>query len=234
MVNQVKLVGQIGALVVVFALILFLAAGTGGWASGWLFLALFFGFVIVLSDWLARTNPALLSERMNGTMRDQQRQDTLVLLIINVLFLAWLVVMPLDAVRFRWSVVPVWVQGVGVVLLLAAFACFFLTFRENTYLSPSVRVQTERGQTVIATGPYHYVRHPMYSGFLLFMVRYRAVARFVVWAAGGNRVAAHSCAARGAGGTPAAGGATGLRPLHHRGALPPHPARLVSRAHDKR
>ena len=45
-----------------------------------------------------------------------------------------------------------------------------MTFRENSFLSPVVRVQEERGQTVISTGPYHYVRHPMYAAFILFVL----------------------------------------------------------------
>jgi protein-S-isoprenylcysteine O-methyltransferase Ste14 len=55
------------------------------------------------------------------------------------------------------------------VVLIGAFYLFFLTFRENSYLSPVVRIQKERGHRVVSTGPYHYVRHPMYAGFLLFM-----------------------------------------------------------------
>jgi protein-S-isoprenylcysteine O-methyltransferase Ste14 len=54
--------------------------------------------------------------------------------------------------------------------LLWSFYFFFLTFRENSFLSPVVRIQNERGHTVVSTGPYHYVRHPMYAGFLPFMI----------------------------------------------------------------
>jgi protein-S-isoprenylcysteine O-methyltransferase Ste14 len=59
---------------------------------------------------------------------------------------------------------------VGVVALLCSFYLFFATFRENSYLSPMVRIQEERGQTVVATGPYHFVRHPMYAAALLFLL----------------------------------------------------------------
>ena len=90
-------------------------------------------------------------------------------MVLQVFFLAWLVLMPLDAVRFRWSEMPGWLQVAGAILLLGSFYLFFLTFRENPYLSPVVRVQSERGQTVISTGPYHYVRHPMYAAAILFM-----------------------------------------------------------------
>lgn len=74
-----------------------------------------------------------------------------------------------DAGRFHWSPEPLWLQVVGAVVLLCSFYLFFLTFRENSYLSTVVRLQSERGHCVISTGPYHYVRHPMYAGFLLFM-----------------------------------------------------------------
>ncbi len=84
--------------------------------------------------------------------------------------IAWLVLMPLDVIRFHWSRMPIWLQVLGGVILLGSFYLFFLTFRENPYLSPAVRVQTERGQTVISTGPYHYVRYPMYAAVIPFTV----------------------------------------------------------------
>jgi protein-S-isoprenylcysteine O-methyltransferase Ste14 len=83
-------------------------------------------------------------------------------------FFSWLVLMALDAVRFRWSQMPLPLQGSGVILLLASFALFFLTFRENAYLSPAVRIQRDRGQVVVSTGPYRHVRHPMYAAFILY------------------------------------------------------------------
>jgi hypothetical protein len=54
--------------------------------------------------------------------------------------------MALDVVRFQWLQVPPWLQGIGALLLLGSFYVFYLTFRENSYLSPAVRVQTERGR----------------------------------------------------------------------------------------
>ncbi len=61
-------------------------------------------------------------------------------------------------------------QVVGAMALVGSFLLISLTFRENAFLSPTVRLQQERGQTVISTGPYQYVRHPLYaSGLLLFL-----------------------------------------------------------------
>ncbi len=165
------LAGQIVGMFVVFVAALFLPAGTFAWASGWVYLALFFGFTVAISLWLLRNNPGLLQERMTGVgSRQQKAWDKVLLAVVAAMFFAWLVLMPLDAVRFQWSQVPFWLQAVGVLVLGCSFLLLFLTFRENPYLSPAVRVQEERGQTVVSTGPYGYVRHPMYSGFVLFAV----------------------------------------------------------------
>lgn len=162
-------VGFVG-LLVVFALALFLAAGTVFWPAGWAFLVLFFGANAALARWLLRHDPGLLQERMTGGWGKAGKPtwDKWFVAGLQVFLLAWLILMGLDAVRFRWSQMPVWLQGVGAILLLGSFPLFFLTFRENPYASPAVRAQTERGQTVISTGPYHYVRHPMYAAGIPF------------------------------------------------------------------
>ena len=103
------------------------------------------------------------------TSPDQKAWDKVGFAVIYVVFLAWLVLMPLDAVRFHWSQVPGLLQVAGAIVLVCSFYLFFVTFRENSYLSAMVRIQTDRGQTVVSTGPYHYVRHPMYAAALLFL-----------------------------------------------------------------
>lgn len=87
-----------------FALALFLPAGTLAWPAGWIFLVLFFGFVIAVSLWLLRHNPGLLKERMNGVIQTGQKAwDQAIIIVTGGLFFAWLILMPLDAVRFHWS-----------------------------------------------------------------------------------------------------------------------------------
>ena len=170
-VNFKLLTAEIGGLFVVLALVLFFAAGTLAWPAGWTFLILFLAFTLALSLWLLKNNPGLLTERMTGLSSPKRKAwDTIFYAIANVLFLVWLAVMPLDAVRFHWSQMPAWLQVVGTLLLLYSFYLFFLTFRENSYLAPMVYIQKDRGQTVISTGPYHYVRHPMYAGAFLFLL----------------------------------------------------------------
>jgi len=86
-----------------------------------------------------------------------------------LLFVVWLILMPLDAVRFGWSEVPGWLQVLGALGLVLSLYVLFLTFRENAYLALVVKVQQERGQTVVTSGPYRYVRHPMYATMFLFL-----------------------------------------------------------------
>jgi protein-S-isoprenylcysteine O-methyltransferase Ste14 len=169
MMITVRLYAEIAIMFVVFCLALFLSAGTISWGAGWVFLFLFFAFIVVLSQWLLKHNPDLLTERLTGIGKANQLVwDKVFFVVIEVFFMAWLVLMPLDAIRFHWSYMPRWIQIAGAALLVGSFTLFFATFRENSYLSPAVRLQTERGQTVVSTGPYHYVRHPMYSAMIPF------------------------------------------------------------------
>jgi protein-S-isoprenylcysteine O-methyltransferase Ste14 len=148
---------------------LFLPAGTFAWMAGWAFFLLMSAYVIAISVWLLHFNPELLRERLTGIGRpDQKRWDKVFLGVMAVAFFAWFVLMGLDAVRYRWSRMPAAVQFVGALLLLISFYIFYRTFRENSFLSPAVRIQRERGQTVVSTGPYRYVRHPLYAGFIQF------------------------------------------------------------------
>ncbi|HET8843117.1 MAG TPA: isoprenylcysteine carboxylmethyltransferase family protein [Ktedonobacteraceae bacterium] len=169
-VNFTLLAGQLVGMFLVFALCLFLSAGTLAWRAGWAFMVLFFGFVLAITFWLYRSNPGLLTERMTLTRTDQKTWDKILFALLYVAFFGWFILMPLDAVRFRWTELPVWLQVVGIIFLLVSFVLFFRIFHENSFLSPMVRIQEDRGQTVISTGPYHYVRHPMYAAALLFLI----------------------------------------------------------------
>ncbi len=152
----------------VMALALFLPAGTVAWPAGWVFLGLLFVSSLPVTWWLLKYDPGLIEERMR--FRPQLSWDKVFIAIVLVFIVFWLILMPLDAVRFHWSRMPVELKTLGALVLLISLYISFLTMRENPYSSAVVRVQKERAQTVISTGPYRYVRHPMYAGAFLFFL----------------------------------------------------------------
>ena len=170
LVNVKQVIGQFVGVVLAFTLALFLPIGTFAWLAGWIFLLLFLGFYLAVTLWLFRHNPGLLQERMHLGSSDQKGWDKVLFPLLLLFPFVWLMFIALDAVRFQWSPLPVWLQFVGALVLLGSFYLLFLTFRENTYLSTIVRIQADRSHTVVSTGPYHYVRHPMYTGMLAFFV----------------------------------------------------------------
>ena len=169
-VSITKIIAQTVVTFVIFALALFLPAGTVAWQAGWIFLGMFFVWFIAVNMWLFKHNPGLLQERMKLGRSDQKGWDKVLFPILLVIPFLWLVFISLDAVRFHWSPVPTLVQAVGAAVLLCSFGLFFLVFRENSFLSTVVRVQSDRGHKVVSTGPYHYVRHPMYAAMLIFII----------------------------------------------------------------
>ena len=155
----------------VLAILLFVPAGTINWTGAWIFIIETSVISIVLGLWLARYDPELLKERMRSPIqKEQSAEDKIVTGLILLLFLAWFAFMALDAVRFRWSTVPGWLQAPGAFGVLVACYIGYLTLRENTFAALVVKVQEERAQKVITTGPYRYVRHPMYAGMIFYLV----------------------------------------------------------------
>ena len=153
------------------AMLLFVPAGTLHWPAAWVLLAELgiLGFASGL--WLAWTDPDLLRERMSPfVQRDQEASDRTLMKIISIAFVVWLVFMPLDACRFGWSHVPLWVRWIGAIAIAVSLAIVHWTVLENRYAVVVVRIQRERGQHVITTGPYRFVRHPMYAGAILLFV----------------------------------------------------------------
>ncbi|HXY88500.1 MAG TPA: hypothetical protein VEG44_08670, partial [Candidatus Acidoferrales bacterium] len=136
----------------VLGLLFFLTAGTVFWFYGWIFLILLFIFVIALLMWMLRYAPGLLEERTEW-QSNKPTWDKVSAVLAYPGIGIWLITMPLDAVRFHWSQMPTWLHLVGVIVLSSAFYLTYLTYRENPYLSGVVRIQEDRGQTVISTGP---------------------------------------------------------------------------------
>jgi len=166
-----KMIGHSLVSGVVLGLLLFLPAGTLAWPQAWVFMALFIGCSEAMGLWLSRRDPALLAQRMKSPYgANQKRLDRAVIVAITIAFVGWLVLMALDARRFGWSQTPLWAQLVGAGLILAAFWGWVGVLKANSFAAVTLELQAERGQTVISSGPYAVVRHPMYSYVLLLAV----------------------------------------------------------------
>jgi protein-S-isoprenylcysteine O-methyltransferase Ste14 len=154
----------------IISALLFGAAGTILWPAGWADLILLFGGGLWITIALLRHDPALLAERLKSPLqKNQPSWDKIFLLTMMVAWCGWLVLVGLDAVRFRWSVMPVWLQCAGGGLTVLSFWMMGRVFRENTFLAAVVKIQTERGHRVISTGPYAVVRHPLYAAALILL-----------------------------------------------------------------
>ena len=165
--------GIIHTIIWLFALglILFVAAGDWLWPQGWAFLGETGACSIALCMWLARHDAALLEARISMRFhRDQKLWDRVFMTGAGIGFIVWLVLAALDGHRFRWSSVPLWGQGLGATLIALCMLGAWLVFRANSFAAPQVRVQAERGQTVVTTGPYRFVRHPMYAAAILYFI----------------------------------------------------------------
>ncbi|MCI0600931.1 MAG: isoprenylcysteine carboxylmethyltransferase family protein [Beijerinckiaceae bacterium] len=158
----------VGPKFLVFAGLLFGAAGTLAWPAAWAFLILFYGSSVAIAQMLARDNPALLDERMKSLIQEgQPLWDKLIIVSLVALLSLWLILIGLDAGRFHWSPVPALLQCLGAAGILVSMGISARVFRANSFLANVVRIQTERGHKVVTAGPYKFVRHPLYAATLL-------------------------------------------------------------------
>ena len=140
-------------------------SGNWRWVEGWIFGIWWVSFASAVLLWLYVHDRALLVERfrMPGT-GGESHADVSLVIALKLCFVAFFVVSPLD-VRHGWTPrLPLWCEVCGGILILGGSFPFFRAFTDNTYASQLVRIQRERGQHVIDTGVYGFVRHPMYLG----------------------------------------------------------------------
>ncbi len=149
-----------------FALVIFPAAGTWEWWRGWVLVAVTAGAAAVSMLTVFRKNEDLLKERMRPPIqKGQPLSDKILVLLFLVAFVGVILLAPMDAMRFHWRPPPSpGVAAVGLLLVIAGWTMITMTFHANSFAAPVVKFQEERGQYVIETGIYRFVRHPMYAG----------------------------------------------------------------------
>jgi protein-S-isoprenylcysteine O-methyltransferase Ste14 len=155
---------QLGVFVAVQAAILFLGAGRLRWTGAWVYLVSYVGLIALTR--LVIRDPELFAERARFR-KDAKTWDKWLSAGFSVLGLGVLALAALDA-RFGWSAPQSPALAVaGFVFFLLGFGVSVWAMAANRFFSTFVRIQTDRGHTVATGGPYRFVRHPGYAGFIL-------------------------------------------------------------------
>ena len=150
---------------ILVGLLVFLPAGTFGYWQGWLFMGILFVPMFIAGLVMLAKNPNLLRSRLDA--KEEQKDQDLVVKLSGLMFLAGFIVAGLG-IRFGWYILPKGVVIAAAATFLFAYVLYAEVLRENTYLSRTIEVQ--EGQTVVDTGLYGIVRHPMYAVTLLLFL----------------------------------------------------------------
>jgi len=164
-----RLVAKLATAILLLALALLVPAGTWRWPAAWAYVGLYLAFAVPVGIWLQRTNPALLADRVDWSRRAPKAWDRVLLALLIPCFVAAYATAGLDF-RFGWSDLPLPLRGACFALVGSFYVLLFFVLRENAFLSRVVEVHPEAGHRVVTTGPYAVVRHPMYAGYILWVL----------------------------------------------------------------
>ena len=154
-------------LLLAFAVLLFKSAGTLDYWQAWTFLAVYFAASFAITLYLLKTDPALLQRRMRGgPFAEKQAAQKIIMSLMSLGFFCLIVVSGLDR-RFGWSQMPPWLVLTGDALVALGYLAIAFVFRENSFAAATIELAAD--QKVISTGPYAWVRHPMYAAGLVLL-----------------------------------------------------------------
>ena len=151
--------------VLLVGVLIFLPAGTLKFFNGWLLMGILFVPMFIAGLVMMAKNPGLLASRLNA--KEKQKEQDLVVKLSGLMFLCGFVLSGLGH-RFGWYTLPRWAVVASASVFLVAYLLYAEVLRENMYLSRTIEVQ--EGQTVVDTGLYGIVRHPMYSVTLILFL----------------------------------------------------------------
>jgi len=168
-VTFLQIAGKLAIQFFVMATAFFGSSGTFLWPEVWFYLAIQFTFSTFTMFWMKKHDPELLRERMTFLKPGARSWDKAFIFGGTLVFIPYLLLPGLDAVRYGWSTVPQVVENAAFLGIVVALVIYFRVIRENRYLTGVIEIQHTRGHRVVDTGPYRYVRHPMYSGAMMML-----------------------------------------------------------------
>jgi len=165
-ISQSKLIWLVGSKLIlgipVFLLILFLPAGTFAYVEAWIYLAVLFIPMFFVMIYYIKKAPEFLVRRMR--LKEKEVEQKVIVKLALIPFLAAFILPGIDK-RAGWSNVPFFIIIAADILVFVGYIFILYVFRENQFASRIIEV--EKGQKVIQSGPYRFVRHPMYLGTTL-------------------------------------------------------------------
>ena len=165
---RVKAFSGLAFMTVIIGVFLFLPAWTLDYWQAWVYLFVFSGSCAIVTLYFLKHDTELIKRRVKaGPTAEKEKTQKVIQSLANVAFILGILLPGLDH-RFQWSQIPVSLVLTSDVIVLLGFIAVFLVFKENTYTSAIVEVDPD--QKVISTGPYRFVRHPMYAGALVMFL----------------------------------------------------------------
>jgi protein-S-isoprenylcysteine O-methyltransferase Ste14 len=148
---------------------IFIPAGRLDYTPGWICLSLMVIGFSAVTAYVAKRTPSLIRRRMKAGA-GTPIWDRVFVIAVQLLFVAILVVGGLDAGRYHWTSLPLWLQAAGITLMITGMLLLAWAMGQNPHFESTVRIQVDQNHRVIESGPYRIVRHPGYvAGIILFI-----------------------------------------------------------------
>lgn len=151
-------------------LVLLISAGKTNWLNGWLFFTLILGYQMFYVGFFLKVNPDLLNKRSKMVPEGSKLFDKIFAVIYLPLYFSILIISGIDAGRFEWTIMPLWIIFVGVVIFVLSSTISFWAMYANSFFECTVLISEDKKQEVVSSGPYQFIRHPGYiAGIFSFL-----------------------------------------------------------------
>ncbi|HEX3014435.1 MAG TPA: isoprenylcysteine carboxylmethyltransferase family protein [Methanobacterium sp.] len=151
---------------IIFSLpVMLISANEINWINGWVYFGFMISYEVIYTLLLMKINPKLLNERANIIKKGTKRFDKVFAVLYLPLYFLIMIISGFDAVRYGWSIMPLWLTILGLVMAILASYVSFWAMSVNSYFECTVIIQ--KGQQVCKSGPYRVVRHPGYAAGII-------------------------------------------------------------------